>query len=171
MGGKPRAARTELATTALLADEIEALSGMSVTDLRGRYVEFYGRPATTHNRDYLRKRVAWKIQERTEGGLSPRALERIEQLAPLAPVRWQAPVAPTKGNAAPIRDPRLPAVGTALTRQHGGKDHDVRVLADGFEYQGRRYRSLSKIAREITGTAWNGYLFFFGRANGTRNAG
>ncbi len=54
----------------------------------------------------------------------------------------------------------MPAVGSILTREHGGAAHEVEVLAEGFSYQGRSYRSLSAIAREITGTAWNGYLFF-----------
>jgi hypothetical protein len=58
------------------------------------------------------------------------------------------------------RDPRLPALGTVLTKQRGNETHDVRVLAKGFEYRGETYRSLSKIARLITGVSWNGYAFF-----------
>jgi hypothetical protein len=58
------------------------------------------------------------------------------------------------------RDSRLPPVGTVITRVHKEKEHQVKVLADGFEYQGQRYRSLSKIARIITGTNWNGIAFF-----------
>lgn len=58
------------------------------------------------------------------------------------------------------RDPRLPEPGEVLVKKHKGVEHEVRVLDDGFEYQGERYSSLSKIARAITGTTWNGYLFF-----------
>jgi hypothetical protein len=58
------------------------------------------------------------------------------------------------------RDPRLPAPGCILRRAHGGVEHEVSVHESDFEYRGQRYRSLSKIAREITGTAWNGLLFF-----------
>jgi hypothetical protein len=70
----------------------------------------------------------------------------------------------------PPRDPRLPSPGTILKRVHDGVEHQVKVLADGFEYRGEQYRSLSKVARTITGTPWNGFLFFFGRASGARPA-
>lgn len=64
-------------------------------------------------------------------------------------------------------DSRLPAVGSVLTRIHGTTEHRVTVVDDGFDYRGERYRWLSKIARVITGTVWNGYPIFFGRATGT----
>jgi hypothetical protein len=57
------------------------------------------------------------------------------------------------------RDPRLPPVGTVIHREHDGVVHEIRALKDGFEYQGRHYTSLSTIAREITGTSWNGFLW------------
>lgn len=60
------------------------------------------------------------------------------------------------------RDPRLPMPGTILTKEYDGKRIDVRVLENGFEYNNQQYRSLSAIAREITGTSWNGFVFFFG---------
>jgi hypothetical protein len=127
------------------------------------------RADASRNKDYLRKKVAWRIQELAEGGLSDAAKAKIEELAADAPVRWQEP---RKARAArqgdqlrrhvrrPDRDPRLPPVGTELTRTHQGTEHRVLILADGFEYAGTRYKSLSAIAREITGTAWNGFLFF-----------
>ena len=59
----------------------------------------------------------------------------------------------------PKRDPRLPPVGTVIRREHEGAVHEIRVLKDGFDYQGRHYASLSTIAREITGTSWNGFLW------------
>lgn len=58
------------------------------------------------------------------------------------------------------RDPRLPMPGAIITKEYEGKRIEVRVLEDGFEYSSQRYRSLSAIAREITGTSWNGFLFF-----------
>jgi hypothetical protein len=66
------------------------------------------------------------------------------------------------------RDPRLPPVGTVVRRIHGTTEYSVTILDDGFEFRGETYRSLSKIATVITGTPWNGYLFFFGRAKGTK---
>jgi Protein of unknown function (DUF2924) len=155
-------------TAATTAHELAALATMSVGELADKYREVFGEPTHSRNKEFLRKRIAWRLQERAEGGLSPRALERIEQLAPSAPVRWRQPVQKSNTNPGPLitvptRDPRLPDVGTVLTRVHDGVEHQVTVLADGFEYQGQRHRSLSKVARLITGTSWNGFLFFFGR--------
>jgi hypothetical protein len=149
-----------------LAQQLAALRGMTVGQLRERYREAFGEPTRSRNKDYLRKKVAWRIQELAEGGLSDRARARIEELAPDAPTRWRA--SRGSGASAPAamaeegqgRDPCLPAPGTALTREYGGVEHQVTVLDDGFEYRGVRHRSLSKIAFEITGTRWNGLLFF-----------
>lgn len=170
------ASSAECAAVASTARQLAALDKMSVGDLAEKYREVFGEPTRTRNKEYLRKRIAWRIQELAEGGgLSTRALERIEQLAPEAPVRWRQPVARKDGAGGkvvpitrPARDPRLPPAGTVLTRLHEGVEHKVTILDGGFEYRGERHRSLSKVARLITGTPWNGFLFFFGRANGTR---
>jgi hypothetical protein len=161
------------ATIAGVAAELAALRQMTPSDLAAKYVALYGCSPRSRNKDFLRKRLAWRIQELAEGGLSERALARIEELRPEALVQWRRParaVTATSARAlrAAARDPRLPSAGTVLTRVHGTTEHSVTVLDDGFEYRGGRYRSLSKIARVITGTPWNGYLFFFGRANGTK---
>lgn len=173
---KAVARHPDLAAAAGVAQELAKLKKMSVGELAEKYREVFGEPTRTRNKEYLRKRIAWRIQERVEGGLSSRALERIEQLAPEAPVRWRQPASRAADPAAagiPItkaaRDPRLPPAGTVLMRVHAGVEHRVTILADGFEYQGEQHRSLSKIARLITGTPWNGFLFFFGRASGTKN--
>jgi hypothetical protein len=146
---------------------------MTVGQLRERYREVFGEPTRSRNKDFLRKKVAWRIQELAEGGLSDHARACIEELAAHVPVRWRSsrngaarpPVPAETGEASapdtPVaRDPRLPEPGTVLVRQHGGVEHRVTVLADGFEYAGQRYESLSKVARAISGTNWNGYLFF-----------
>jgi hypothetical protein len=146
-----------------LGAQLAALDKLTVAELVEKYREVFGVPTRTRNKDYLRKRVAWRIQELAEGGLSERALARIEQLAPEAPVRWRTPVPPADAaaiEAPPSRDPRLPPVGSVLHRTHGGVDHQVTVLDGGFEYQGERYASLSRVARVIAGTPWNGFLFF-----------
>lgn len=155
--------------------ELVALDAMTVGELAEKYRAVFGIPTRSRNKEYLRKHLAWRMQERAEGGLSPRAIERIEQLAPQAPVRWRERIAkqdgaerPAPAAAKPDRDPRLPPPGTVLTRAHNGIEHQVTVLTDGFEYQGKRHRSLSQIARLITGTSWNGFTFFLGRAAGAR---
>ncbi len=174
---RAQASSAERAVVASTARRLAALDKMSVGELAEKYREVFGEPTRTRNKEYLRKRIAWRIQELAEGGLSTRALERIEQLAPEAPARWRQPVARKDGAGGkvvpitrPARDPRLPPAGTVITRLHDGVEHKVTILDDGFEYRGERHRSLSKVARLITGTAWNGFLFFFGRANGARAA-
>lgn len=162
-------------TVANIGRELAALKTMSVGELAEKYREVFGEPTRTRNKEYLRKRIAYRLQEQAEGGLSLRALERIEQLAPDAPVRWRQPVVrqDSPGNPVvvpitkPTRDPRLPPPGTILSRRHNGVAHQVTVLDDGFDYNGERYSSLSRVARVITGKAWNGYMFFFGRSHGT----
>jgi hypothetical protein len=104
--------------------------------------------------------VAWRIQELAEGGLSNRALTRIEQLIQGPSIRWPRPKPASTEAKRPKRDPRLPPAGTVLRRIHQGVEHTVTVLDKGFEYKGNRHRSLSAIAREITGTRWNGFGFF-----------
>ena len=147
---------------------------MTGAELAEKYLALFGQAARSRNKDFLRKRLAWRIQELAEGGLSERALTRIEELGVDALVSWRSraragthasPRPPSEGA---VRDPRLPSVGTVIRRVHSTTDHSVTILDEGFEYRGERFRSLSKIARVITDTPWNGYLFFFGRANGTK---
>lgn len=160
-----RARRKPKRNIARLADQLAEIATMTVGELSEIYREVFGEPTHSRNKDYLQKKIAWKLQEQAEGGLSQRALTRVEAIGELAPVRWRPPAqrsAPPKPTQKPTpkRDPRLPAPGTRIYRQHGGKRHAVLVRAADFEYRGRRFPNLSQIAREITGTNWNGYLFF-----------
>lgn len=177
--------RNERFTAASVTEQLAALKTMTTKQLVAKFHELYGFPTRTNHKVYLQKRLAWRVQELAEGGLSPFALERIEQLAKLAPVRWARPREKAGEGAGPAavprlatsrapasvpappplvdpapRDPRLPPPGGVLTRVHKGVEHRVTVLVNGFEHQGETYRSLSMIARKITGTAWNGFLFF-----------
>ena len=169
----PTAQRAEGAAVARTAAELAILSRMTGAELAAKYLVLFGQPARSRNKDFLRKRLAWRIQELAEGGLSERALARIEELGADAltsrrrPVRAGTPASPRPPSGGAARDPRLPPAGTVVRRLHRTTEHSVAVLEDGFEYQGERYRSLSKIARVITGTVWNGYPIFFGRATGT----
>ncbi len=118
------------------------------------------------------KRIAWRIQALAEGDLSERARRRAEELANDADLRTRAPRDPVAsgssevkartatGRISPSRDPRLPLPGTLLAREFQGRDIVVKVLDNGFEFDGRRYKSLSAIAQEVTGSKWNGFLFF-----------
>ncbi|MDP1826616.1 MAG: DUF2924 domain-containing protein [Archangium sp.] len=142
--------------------EVEALAAMSVPDLAQRHLELYGEPTHSRNRQYLVKRLTWRVQELREGGLPQGALDLIAQHGDTLPERWRMRLAGPQPTPVPTvpRDPRLPPVGTTLRRVHGGASHEVRVCAEGFDYQGKRFKTLSAIARRITGTAWNGFFFF-----------
>ena len=153
--------------------QLAELQRMTVGQLRERYLELYGVPTNSRNKQYLQKKLAFRVQELAEGGLSDRAKKRIDELngegdstleafdfkpqRPLAPLPAPANAKKTKRKP---RDPRLPEPGTTLTRSYKDTEHQVSVLEDGFEYGGEHFTSLSKIARKITGTSWNGYLFF-----------
>jgi hypothetical protein len=111
------------------------------------------------------RRIAWRLQARAEGDLSERARERAVQLAEDVDLRLRAPGRFWKqlGNgkdSSVARDPRIPAVGTVLKREHQGKTIAVTVLDEGFDHNGRTYGSLSAIAHHATGTRWNGFTFF-----------
>lgn len=162
-----------------LAKELAAMEQMTVGQLHDRYVEVFGEPVRSRHRQYLIRRIAWRLQANAEGGLSERALRRAEELANDADVRVTPPRGPTScdggrhGGLTSVRvpvgtaavraatsDPRLPPVGGQLTRKYKGRAIHVTVLADGFEYLGERYKSLSAIAKTITGSHMNGYRFF-----------
>jgi hypothetical protein len=152
--------------------KLAALEQMGVTQLRAKYLEVFGEPTRTGNKAYLSKKLAWRFQSLAEGGLSERARRRAEELARDADIRTSVPKAPviTAGAAqrtvtmalspAHGRD-RLPIPGTVLTRTYKGKHVAITVMADGtFDHAGQTYRSLSTIAKVVTGSHWNGYLFF-----------
>ena len=156
--------------------QIEALQDMTAGELAELgIVRSSESPHARATRAIYKKKIAWRIQELAEGGLSERTLERIESLADEAPARWRrARGRPARECRKPLpqtpRDPRLPAPGTVLTRDHQGTRHDVTVLDSGFEYRGQRFTSLSRIARAITGTQWNGFLFFGLRHPGSKTS-
>ena len=151
--------------------EIEELRRLKIGALRVKYREVFGEESRSGNKQFLFRRIAWRIQSKAEGGLSERACRRALEIADEADLRIRAPegffAGTTSDNAGssadrtkPRRDWRLPVPGAVLTRQFGNRRIAVTVLEDGFEYQSRRYRSLSAIAREVTGTRWNGLSFF-----------
>lgn len=143
-----------------LAAELSRLNDMSVSQLQERFSELFGFPARSSHKSYLRKRLAFRIQELSIRGLSEKARLRIEELAAEPfPAAQKKPKSPPGKKGRP-RDSRLPPSGSVLCRSYKEEVHEVKVLMDGFEYQGKHYRTLSKVAREITGVQWNGYLFF-----------
>jgi Protein of unknown function (DUF2924) len=156
-------AREAVRTLGDVPTQLIALDAMTVAQLAEKFRELYGEPTHSRNRDYLRKRLAWRIQELSEGGLSERTLTKIVELGDQLPERWRkrhAAPEPPAPSASPSRDPRLPPTGTVLTRVFDRRSHQVTVGEDGFDYAGQTFKTLSAVARRITGTAWNGFTFF-----------
>lgn len=160
-----------------IAAQIAALDGMTTGELAEQYEELHGQPCRTRHRAYLIRKVAWRIQANAEGDLSERARRRAAELADDAEVRVMAPKTmicpPQRGESATVTrpvmdgkgqsaDPRLPAPGSAIVRHYKGRRHRVVYLADGsgFEYEGNRYRTLSAVAKRISGSHVNGFRFF-----------
>ena len=140
--------------------QIAALKAMTVGQLREVYLQKFGEASRSRNKVWLFKRIAWRIQELAEGGLSERAKKRAEELANDADLRLRPPKGQKALEPVSKRDPRLPATGSELKREFNGKEYVVQVEDASFTYKGKEYRSLSAIAKQITGTQWNGFLFF-----------
>jgi hypothetical protein len=149
-----------------LDKELSALTRMSIGQLRGRYAELFGDATNAKNRTWLIRRIAWRLQALAEGDLSERARRRAEELANDADFRLMPPRA---ASVAPVPaelvaevggDPRLPPPGSVLMRPYKGRTVRVHVLPRGFEFDGETYRTLSAVAKAITGSHCNGFLFF-----------
>lgn len=151
--------------------ELAALRRMSVDDLRGRYAEVFGESTNGHHKEWLVKRIIWRMQSLAEGDLTERARRRAAELANDADLRRKAPASPpvvelvtathTRSSRAPTNgDRRVPIPGSSITRIYKGEMVEVQVLTNGFEYEGETYKSLSAVAKQITGTHCNGYHFF-----------
>jgi hypothetical protein len=149
-----------------ITSQIQALRRMTVPELQAKHVELFGTETPSKHKDQIFKRLAWRIQELAYGGLSERAKRRAEQIANDLDARFLPPGKLRNGERhefvpSHVRTGgRPPLPGTILTRDYKGEMHQVTVLADGFEYNGTVFRSLSGIARSITGTHWSGALFF-----------
>jgi hypothetical protein len=146
-----------------IAIEIEGLRKLKTKALQARYRELFGEESRSSNQAHLFRRIAWRLQARAEGDLSERARKRMLELANDDELRLRAPRPFWHSvglGADPARDRRLPPAGTVLKRVHGQRTIEVTVLERGFDYQGKQYGSLSLIAQRVTGTRWNGYVFF-----------
>ncbi len=147
-----------------ITGQIAALRRMTVGELREQWQRLYDEPTRSRNKDYLWKRLAWRVQELAHGGLSDRAKQRIEELAPDGFVRARTPnVAPPAADPerrAP-RDPRLPSPGTVITKQYKGRELRVVVRDDGVEFDGAMHPSMTALAKHVTGCrSINGRLFW-----------
>jgi Protein of unknown function (DUF2924) len=138
-----------------IAARVAALPKTPTPELKQMWRELYGKEPPGFSRSYLISRLAYRVQELALGGLKPAIRARLDALADALDPK-----------TARKRVVNGPVVGTQLIREWRGVEQRVVVLADGFEWEGRRYKSLSAVARAVTGTQWNGWTFFGMRRHG-----
>jgi hypothetical protein len=134
--------------------KLSELSTAGRAELLAIWTATLGKPsaALRTSRELLASALAWQLQERKFGGLKPATQRKLRVLS--------------RAHQRNKRSAQLPAAstnlrpGTVISKQWRGAQHLVTVLADGFQHQGKVYASLSQLAREITGTRWNGPAFF-----------
>ena len=131
--------------------QLAALKTAPVAGLKQKWRDLFEREPPAYNRHFLESRLAYRIQELAFGGLSPETLERLDTLADELE---------SNGSKRRNRLQNRPIAGTRLIREYQGVEHSVTVRQEDFEYRGLPYKSLSAIARQITGTQWNGLVFF-----------
>jgi hypothetical protein len=131
--------------------QIGALKSMEAGALKARWRELFETEPPPYNRRFLESRLTYRIQELAYGGLKPETVERLAALA--------EGIGGKADRRARVAQER-PITGTRLLREWRGVEHSVTVRDDGFEYQGRPFKSLSAIDRLITGSRWNGWIFF-----------
>lgn len=137
--------------TGTVLAQVAALKTAPIAALKQKWRELFEREPPPYNRRFLENRLAYRIQELAYGGLKPETIERLEALADEIE---------GKGSRRRRILERRPIAGTRLIREWKGTEHCVTVRDEDFEYQGRPYQSLSAVARAITGTRWNGLVFF-----------
>jgi Protein of unknown function (DUF2924) len=173
---KPRFERSADMTSDM-EREIAGLESMTTSALVARYKELLGHDTASRHRQYMIRKIAWRMQALAEGDLSERARRRAAELANDADVRVMPPRR-SPGNAVhatvarvvdvpAANDPRLPPPGSFIERRYKGQRLRVRVSPEGngFEYEGERYRTLTAVAKAITGSHINGFRFFKLEAN------
>ena len=158
-----------------IGKEVARMQNMTVPELRVRYAEVFGEETRAGNKVWLVKRIAWRLQSQAEGDLSERARKRAAELANDADVRMNPPRQRKPTAEASERTITVPSKitpntellpGTVLQRDYKGQLVRVTVLEEGFEYAGDQYRSLTAIAKVVTGKHWNGFHFFGLRKKG-----
>ena len=159
-----------------VATEIAALPRLRVSELRAKFAAVFGEATPSHNKVWLVKRIAWRLQALAEGELSERARQRAAELVADADLRLSAPRADaTQSDIAPAQVAmlRMPAddrlrPGTVLSRRYKGRTLAVEVLEHGFAFDGQVYRSLSAVAKAVTGSQCSGHFFFGLTTKGAR---
>jgi len=147
--------------------EIMTLKDKSLNELRAKYEELFdGQKPSSNNKVFLWRKLAYRMQELAYGGLSEATQGRINELIGLydpvnnKSLRPGEPAPETGKRQGASHDRRLPIPGTVITKEYKGRSLAVKVLEGKFEFNSKIYKSLTAIAKEVTGAHWNGYLFF-----------
>jgi hypothetical protein len=151
--------------------ELAALQQMTVNQLREKYLEIFGEPTNSRHKQWLIKRTIWRMQANAEGDLPERARRRALEIANDADLRRRPPSnpKPTKTGGEQIvvvtrmlqqQEGRVPLPGGSIVRDYKGQQLEVFVRENGFEYAGELFKSLSAVAKHITGSHCNGFHFF-----------
>lgn len=147
-----------------IVEQIMTLKNQSIEELKAKYEEiFKGEKPTSSNKPFLWRKIAYRLQEVEYGGLSINTQNRVNELIdhydPVNNKMLRPQSAPGK-NKTNGRDTRLPIPGAIIRKEYKGQVLEVKVLEKGFEYEGLSYKTLSAVAKKVTGDHWNGYLFF-----------
>lgn len=149
--------------------ELAALRQLPPSALRGKYAEVFGEATNSHHKDWLVKRIIWRMQALEQGDLSERASRRAAEIANDADLRRRPPCPPKPHTSErvvvvtkslPVQPTRVPPPGGSIVRDYKGRQLEVHVRAQGFEFEGQFFRSLSAVAKHITGSHCNGFHFF-----------
>lgn len=144
-----------------IADLTSELQALTANQLRARYLATFGESTAARNKPWLIRRILWRVQAVTDGGLSDRAVRRARELAREGDLRLSPPRIDVSPHLPEQTEPVVPQLGMpALRRMYKGQSIEVQVLPEGFEYDGQRFRSLSAVAKAITGSHCSGNLFF-----------
>ena len=151
--------------------EIKSLCRMGINELRTKYYEVCGYNSGARNKDFLVRKIAWKLQSiETSKDIKPETREKAYLIADFSRLKLNKAKTPSvelvvgkdfaKRKLELDRDPRLPMPGALLSKIFRGKQHIVKVLDIGFEYENEKFKTLSSVAKKIAGTNWNGFKFF-----------
>jgi len=139
--------------------EVSELSSLSCDELKARWRALHSTEPPSHNRSHLIKRLAYKIQENSFGGLTKSSADAMDRVLDVHGYDSSG-ARQEQSHKKSMPKKNVPITGTRMVREWNGRVHEVVAADGGFEYQGRRYRSLTAVAKEITGTHWNGRAFF-----------
>jgi hypothetical protein len=142
-----------------ITKQIRELQDLAPAQLADHYAELFGKQPRVRNASFLRRQVAWKLQEQEFGGLPARATTRLNELIKQINLPLATPPPKPRPRAVAAK-PNAPSIGTTLVKKWRDTEIRVEVREGGFEWDGTLFTSLSAVARAVTGTNWNGRLFF-----------